>query len=65
MSKSLASKSFTNPDVLKEPDKTHSASVDLGVATATKLVLHRAGNGQSASNLWWVVIAVKQRMLAL
>ena len=39
MSKSLASKSFTNPDVLKEPDKTHSASVDLGVATATKLVL--------------------------
>ena len=38
MSKSLASKSFTNPDVLKEPDKTHSASVDLGVATATKLV---------------------------
>jgi hypothetical protein len=39
MSKSLASKSFTNPDVLKEPEKTHSASVDLGVATATKLVL--------------------------
>ena len=39
MSKSLASKSFTIPDVLKEPDKTHSASVDLGVATATKLVL--------------------------
>ena len=29
MSKSLASKSFTNPDVLKEPEKTHSASVDL------------------------------------
>ena len=39
MSNSLASKSFSNPDVLKEPDKTHSASVDLGVATATKLVL--------------------------
>ena len=39
MSESLASKSFTNPDVLKEPEKTHSASVDLGVATATKLVL--------------------------
>ena len=37
MSKSLASKSFTNPDVLKEPDKTHSASVDLGVATATQI----------------------------
>ena len=39
MSNSLASKSFSDPDVLKEPDKTHSASVDLGVATATKLVL--------------------------
>ena len=39
MSKSLESMSFTKPDVLKEPDKTHSASVDLGVATATKVVL--------------------------
>jgi hypothetical protein len=39
MSSSLASKSFSNPDVLKEPEKTYSASVDLGVATATKLVL--------------------------
>ncbi len=39
MSNSLASKSFSNPDVLKEPEKTHSASVNLGVATATKLVL--------------------------
>ena len=43
MSKSLASKSFTNPDVLKEPEKTHSASVDLGVATATKLVRQTFG----------------------
>ena len=39
MSKSLESMSFTKPDVLKEPDKTHSASVDLGEATATKSVL--------------------------
>jgi hypothetical protein len=35
----LASKPFSNPDVLKTPDKTHSATVDLGAASATKLVL--------------------------
>ena len=36
MSNSLSSKSFSNPDLVKEPAKTHSASVNLGVATATK-----------------------------
>ncbi len=39
MSSSLSSKSFSNPDLVKEPAKTHSASVNLGVATATKIVL--------------------------
>ena len=39
MTNSLTSKSFSNPDLVKEPEKTHSASVDLGVATATKLIL--------------------------
>ena len=39
MSNSLSSKSFSNPDIVKEPAKTCSASVNLGVATATKLVL--------------------------
>ena len=39
MSNSLSSKSFSNPDVVKEPEKTYSASVDLGVATDTKMVL--------------------------
>ena len=36
MSNSLSKKSFSNPDLVKEPLKTHAASVNLGVATATK-----------------------------
>ena len=39
MSNSLSKKSFSNPDLVKEPLKTHAASVNLGVATATKVVL--------------------------
>ena len=39
MSNSLSKKSFSNPDLVKEPSKTHAASVNLGVATATKVVL--------------------------
>ena len=35
----LAAKSVSNPDTVKTPEKTHSATVDLGAASATKLVL--------------------------
>jgi hypothetical protein len=35
----LTAKSFSDPDVVKTPEKTHSATVNLGVASATKLVL--------------------------
>ena len=36
---SLASKPFPNPDVQKILNVSHSATVDLGAATATRLVL--------------------------